>query len=56
MNLEKNLWYMETCQKETIRGSQVIAMLSYVFPFAIGLRELSLSWREIATSSYLLAE
>lgn len=31
-------------------------MLSYIFSFAIGLKELSLSWREIATNSYLLAE
>lgn len=56
MNLEKNLWYVDICQKESIRGSQVIKMLSYIFPFAIGLRELSLSWREIAANSYLLAE
>lgn len=34
---------MDISQKETIRGSQVIAMISYIFPSAIGLSELSLS-------------
>lgn len=56
MPLEKNLQYENLCQQETITGSQVTVRTGYISPFGIGLRERSLSWKDIALNCYLLAE